>query len=448
MYLAERENDNFVLNVSKVFSSRILIRVLSLGTSIIIARILGPGGQGVVTLVLMVPFSLSIIGEIGIESANIYYTSKKGIKRENIIGNSLLLSILWTLFLVAVLILVIPYIHDKFLQGTDLSLIFIALLIFPIDFFVTTLRGVIIGEHRVNFYNMLFIINITATFIFTALLVLLFKIGVLGAVIANLSGSLAGALLIYFGYLLKEKVRVRFSFPDLRKQLFYGVMPYFANLFGFLNYRIDIFIVSYFLDIRQVGYYALAIALTSKIHELPQSIMTIFFPLTSSQSEAEKLVYTPNIFRKSGFLMIFLGVVIIALARPGIIFVFGRDFIDSVVAFILLVLGRIIIRGNVGILSSDICGRGKPYIITLISAVLLPISIGLNILLIPIYGIVGAAFVSIIVSTIQEVAVIFAYLRVSNVNFSDLIMNYSDIRFVFSEIKGYTGRLLHGRLKG
>ncbi|MGQ9706699.1 MAG: oligosaccharide flippase family protein [bacterium] len=446
--MAEQVHDNFVINVSKVFSTRILIRILSLGTSIIIARLLGPEGQGLVSLVLMVPFSLSVIGEIGIESANIYFTSKKSIKREYIVGNSFFLSLTWTLFLVAIVIVVIPFIHDKFLQRADLTLIFFALLIFPIDFFVASLRGVIIGEHRVNFYNLLFIINITATFIFTVILVLLLKIGVIGAILANLIGSMSGAVLIYIGYLLKEKVNIKISISELKKQFVYGIMPYLANLFGFLNYRIDIFIVSYFLDIRQVGYYALAIALTSKIHELPQSIMTIFFPLTSSQSDDEKRIYTPNIFRKSGLLMLVLGLAIIAVAKPGITFIFGYEFSESVIAFILLVIGRIMIRGNVGILSSDICGRGKPYIITWISAVLLPISIGLNILLIPKYGIIGAAFVTIIVSTIQEIMVIEAYLRISEGNFKDLILSIYDIKYMFSIVKDFTLRVIHSIVRG
>jgi len=409
---------------------------------------LGPSGQGVVSLVLMVPFFLFSVGELGMETANIYYTSKKEIKRQFIVGNSIILSFTWTLLLFAIVIAIIPLIHSTFLQNVNTTLIFIALLIFPLDFFVASLRGVIIGEHRVNFYNLIFILNIISTFVLTAVLVLFLKIGVLGAVLANLSGSLAGVVLIFFGYLIKEKVDIRLSIREMKKQLVYGVMPFLANLFGFLNYRIDIFIVSYFLDIKQVGYYALAIALTSKIQELPQSIMTIFFPLTSSQSDEEKTIYTPNIFRKSGFLMILLGLAIIALAKPGIIFIFGHEFSESVMAFILLVIGRIMIRGNVGILSSDICGRGKPYIITWISGLLLPLSIGLNIFLIPRYGIVGAAIASIIISTIQEIAVSIAYIRVSNAKLGDLILNLSDIKYMFSIIKDFTLKVVHNVIKG
>lgn len=418
-----------------------LVRLLSLGTSVIIARVLGPEGQGIVSLTLMVPFALAVIGELGIESANVFYTSRGKIDRKYAVGNSIFLTFTWTLLLIAIFLLALPFVRDRFLQGIDIGLILIALLIFPLDFFMSSIRGVIISEHRINLYNAIFIINIALTFIFTAILVLFMNIGVYGAVIANLSGSMAGALLVYFGYLVRTRLKHALSFTDMKRQVSYGLMPYLANLFSFLNYRLDIFIISYFLDVKEVGYYAVAVALTSRLHELPQSIMTIFFPLTSAQSEEEKLQYTPNVFRKTGLLMLLVGVVIIAVARPGIVFVLGDRFLPSVMPFILLVIGRIIIRGNVGILSSDICGRGKPYIITIISSILLPISIGANIMLIPRYGIIGSAIASIIVAIIHEVMVSLAYLRVSGSYFGVLLPDFRDVADIFREGKDYLFRL-------
>ena len=81
-------------NSTITFSSRILIFVLGLGTSIIVARTLGPKGKGIYTLILLIPTVMLRLGTLGIEVANVYFTGSKKYKIEDIVSNSLLSSLL------------------------------------------------------------------------------------------------------------------------------------------------------------------------------------------------------------------------------------------------------------------------------------------------------------------------------------------------------------------
>ena len=68
----------FTQDVFYTFSTQIIIFIGAAVTSIMIARMLGPSGKGVVAIAMIVPQLIAIIGGLGINIANTYYAGRPG----------------------------------------------------------------------------------------------------------------------------------------------------------------------------------------------------------------------------------------------------------------------------------------------------------------------------------------------------------------------------------
>jgi len=241
--------------------------------------------------------------------SNVYFTANKKYKIEDIVGNSFFCSISFGVILI-LLFYPVTYlsIFQDFLVKNKLNLLYIYLLVFilPVSFASLFLRNVLLGNHNIKFYNLLSFIEGLLQLITFFVFLVIFKKGVFGAVLASLVTTflMLGMSLL----LLKKVVRLKFSFE---KVLFvdlinYGYKGYLGNLAQFLNYRLDMFFVGFFLGAVQVGYYAISVAVVERLWLLPQSIATVLFPKVSSSNEQESNILTPRIARHTLFISAFL----------------------------------------------------------------------------------------------------------------------------------------------
>lgn len=67
----------FTIDTSITFGTRVSQLALSIGTSIIVARVLGPQGKGNYSLAVLLPFLLIGFGNLGIGQASVFHTCKK-----------------------------------------------------------------------------------------------------------------------------------------------------------------------------------------------------------------------------------------------------------------------------------------------------------------------------------------------------------------------------------
>ena len=75
------------------FVAQITIFIFGFITHIILARVLGPSDRGTYALIILIPSILGLVGTVGIEISNVYYTAQKKYKLSDIISNSLISSI-------------------------------------------------------------------------------------------------------------------------------------------------------------------------------------------------------------------------------------------------------------------------------------------------------------------------------------------------------------------
>ena len=156
----------------------------------------------------------------------------------------------------------------------------------------------------------------------------------------------------------------------------------------------DTIMLTYFSGIKQVGLYNAALPTASLLHYFSLALATVLLPMSSelwSRGHKEQLRAGINLLYKYSFLII-IPFALIMVSFPEILLrmLFGNEYVPAATTLKILSIGTIfliIARVNFSILS----GIGKPKINAKIMWGVAVLNIMLNLMLIPFYGIIGAA---------------------------------------------------------
>jgi len=215
-------------------------------------------------------------------------------------------------------------------------------------------------------------------------------------------------------------VQMTFSIPAAKSTVRYGVKAYLANMIQFLNYRIDIFLINRLHVLEEVGYYSISVAMAEILLHIPYAVGTVVFPYVSNVSEEKANRTTPEVFRHMLFILIVTSAGFALCARLLFPLFFSDQFNAALKPFFILLPG-VVALGTSKVIVNDLAGRGRPLINTVVSGAALVLNIAVNLVLIPLYGISGAALTSAITYTLSSLALVIIFKRISGTGWKELI---------------------------
>jgi O-antigen/teichoic acid export membrane protein len=180
----------------------------------------------------------------------------------------------------------------------------------------------------------------------------------------------------------------------------------------FFNYRLDAFLVNFFLGPAGVGIYSVSVALAEMLWYLPNAVSFVIFPRAARTRPEAMNAFTPRVFRTTLALTALGGLALAALGRTLIVLIYGEAFAPAYGPLLALLPG-VVLLGGAKVLTNEIAGRGHPQYNSMASALGLGLTIFLDLLLIPRFGVLGAAIASSLAYAAIFVAAIVFYARVS-----------------------------------
>jgi len=190
----------------------------------------------------------------------------------------------------------------------------------------------------------------------------------------------------------------------------FGLPVLFTGIGGKVIGYLDTLILTYFGTLEQVGVYNAILPSAMLFLFVGTSLSAVVFPMTSelfAKKDFKRLTAGINLLHKYTFL--FMSTMILALFSFAKLFItlsFGLKFNVGTVSFQILLVG-VLFYIIAGINNNMISGIGKPKVVTITIVIAALINVTLNVILIPIYGIIGAAiatsvsyFIVFIISTI------------------------------------------------
>lgn len=279
---------------------------------------------------------------------------------------------------------------DVFLE-TKMVLVWLILIIMA---FSKLQHAIILG--RSNFKVANFFTSIQHSIFLVGVLVIIREqyISIEGALIAYLISSAVGLLLnlgyVFFMRDLGGLVRVGF-YQYSKIMMSYGVRVQAANIAAFLNYRADIIILNYFLDFSAVGIYRIIVDIVEKLWIFPVSIGKALFSIESgSGSDVAMTRRIRNAVHYSFYSTLIVVSASFLLANFFLPMASKEITADGVQAFQILLLG--VLAGSITkVLSMSFSARGRPGINSIQTLIIVALNIVLNLIFIPVFGLVGAA---------------------------------------------------------
>jgi len=222
----------------------------------------------------------------------------------------------------------------------------------------------------------------------------------------------------------------------LREIMAYASTCYLSNFTQFLNYRLDVFIVTYFAGLKALGLYTLAVSLGQMIWLVSKAAATVLLPNTAALQEAgaANAKRTAQITRVA-FAISLLSALLALFAAPLVPWIFGEEFRPSVAPLLWLLPG-IVAFSIANVIASYLAGIGKPHLNFYVSLAGLVVTIALDLLLIPRFSIAGAAIASTLSYATSTAVIIWFFLRVSNLKLRQiLLLTHEDVALGISLLR-------------
>ncbi len=404
----------FRRQVGATLFSQVAALFLIVANAAIIARVLGPAGKGAYTLATLAPTVLGLLLGLGLGVANAFFAGSRRFTVAQLTRNSTGFALLASAAgLMAVAVLARSGLLARLLPGVPITVATLALTIFPLALFTGFLTSTLQGIGRIYAVNVVTLGQALANLLLTMAFVLLLGWGLPGAVLA-FAGAAAVALLIAAHLLRADGGAYHPALESavLRPALSFGLRGYIGNVLQFFNYRLDAFLVNAFLGPAGVGIYSVSVSLAEMLWYLPNAVSFVIFPRAARTRPKEMNAFTPRVFRATLGLTA-LGGLALALLGPALIrLIYGPAFASAFLPLLALLPG-VVLLGGAKVLTNEIAGRGHPLYNSLASALGLVLTVGLDLYLIPRWGVLGAAVASSIAYAAIFVAALFFYARVS-----------------------------------
>ncbi|MDI6840306.1 MAG: flippase [bacterium] len=408
----------YIKDTKITFITQLIILIIGFIYSILIARILGPEGKGIATIAYLFPFIFSVIAGLGLDEGNIYMIAKDKNNHKTIFSNSFILGIIMSGISIFILYTYRDFFFTKVLKNLEYKHFIIITTSIPFFIFLIYSRALLQGHGDFVKFNLTFIIHHGLNFILCTFLIIKFKI--LGAIISILVSTMIAGIVVQF-YLLPYGRPGPPNLSLLKSTAWFGIRNKAGFIIDFVNKRLDMFILNYFKPIREVGYYSISVSFAEILYKLPEAFGMTLFPKVAKLSNNEGNEFTSLILKHTVFLM-FLGSILFALIIKPIIFLtVGKEFYLSITPFLILLPG-IIFMGITRIITSNFQGQGKPEYGTYITAVSAIFTISLDLLLIPKYGMIGAAIASTISYFVGASCSILIFIKRAKIKVKDVIL--------------------------
>ena len=385
----------FVGQVGTTLFAQLVVLVLALGQAAIVARWLGPEGKGVLALAQLLPGTLAIFLNFGINTANVYHVGSRRLDVAKLASNSMMFALIGSAIGIgAIAASAAGGWLGLLMPGVPIPLLLLAMASLPAFFIVGYSNSILQGLQRISTVNAVNIAQALLVLVLMGLLIVALGTGLLGAVVAFVAGGLVTSALV--GWLLYRQggaLIPRWSWPTVRVVLPFGLRGYAGQLLQFFNYRLDMFLVNFFLDPASVGIYSVSVRMAELLWYLPNAVGFVMFPRAASAKPAEMRSLTPRVLWATLALTTAGAVGLAILGRLLIVVIYSPAFLGAYAPLLALLPG-VVLLGGAKVLTNVIAGRGYPQYNSVNAGVSFLLTVVFDLLLIPAHGVLGASIAS------------------------------------------------------
>lgn len=393
------------------FAIRIAGAALAFLSQIILARLMGRFEYGVFVFVWVLMILFGNLACLGFPTAIIRFLplydasgNHDAIRGLNATARLFVLAVSGTLALIGA---VLVYAFRGAIEHYYVMPIFLGLIAVP----MIALGDVLDGTARARHWP---IMALSPTFLIRPTLILFFMIAAVLAgaprdAVTAMTAALAGAFTSVLLQYLVVTLRLRRHYPSGAKAIEFTAwlavaFPIFlVEGVGYLLTNSDVIVVGIFLDPEKVAVYFAAAKTMALVHfvyfAVKAAIGPRFAAIIAENDRSKLAAFATEATRWTFFPALAIGLTVLA-AGEFLLSLFGAAFTEGRVVMAILLAG-ILVRALVGPAEVLLTMADKQMLCVYLYAVALVANIGLNVVLIPHFGIEGAAIAGAVAMTIE-----------------------------------------------
>jgi stage V sporulation protein B len=392
-----QEAKKFALDVSHTFIASIINMLLVFVISIILARHLGAYDLGVYRLTYTFYGVATMVGALGIAVAVIKFVAEykdDEVNLNKIVSSAIITSLVAGVIMSLIIYLLSQTVADLFRTPEMKIQLMLLSPVFPFILVNSILYGTLNGLRKMKRYAIALILQQVLMTVSTVILIYR-DFGVSGAIISIVISSIVmSAYLIYscrgYFHLILDGY-----LETTKKLLTFGSQMFGANLINMINLQADVAFLGYFLTATNVGYYSAATGLSKFFLVVPQAIQTVSYPATSEYWTQKDIPGLKKMLDKSlkysALALMPAGLAIGFFAEDIVSRIYGQGFQQSALPLQILLLGTVIFGVACTSIGGSLAGINRPDLSLKAAGISAGANVILNIVLIPKFGIAGAA---------------------------------------------------------
>ena len=386
----------YLKNTSWLFAEKILRMTLGLFVGIWVARYLGPEQFGLFSYAQSFVALFAAFATLGLDGIVIRELIKDESQRDKLLGTAFTLKLMGGIAVLLFLAIAM------FFQSSDsLTTIFI---------FIIASATIFQSFNVIDFYFQSKVLS--KYVVYSNVLSLLISSIIKVVLILNEAPLIAFAWVVLFDSFI---LAIGFIYFYLKNELSFRMWRFnkeqavtllkdswpliLSGVAISIALRIDQVMIGHYLGVTSVGYYSAGVRLAEVAVFIPMMISQSLFPKIINMDfklELNKLVL---MIRFVFYMLVFMAVTVNIIASNVVEILYGAEYMDSYP--VLNILIWTIAWTYLGVISNQLILKENNQKIILIKQVSLTlINVVLNIMLIPLYGIVGAALATLIVDAL------------------------------------------------
>jgi O-antigen/teichoic acid export membrane protein len=370
--------------------------LVSLGlATLLVARVNGPAGVGVYALLRVLPGLAGVVLSAGLPGAVAFFLSGPARSDRRLPLTLLSMAAVAGTVGAALWALAAPVLTHVFFRGVSSALVATAGLIVLTKLLVATSKSASQGSGDLHGSNRIIVLE---ELTFLAVYVVVVGVGARGifAIVAGLILADLGTGLVGWARLSRRDFFKSVGRPSLslaRRVASFGVRGQVGGVIALLNLRLDFAILGALAGPATLGTYAVASKYAELVRLLPLAIFWVFYPRYATDGHRVAARRAGQLIPRSGALVA-AGILPLALGAIFLIpALFGPAFTAAILPAQILLIG-LAGEGVGGVITAFLYGTGRPGLNSLAYGAGLVGTVGLDLLLIPRYGAIGAAIAS------------------------------------------------------
>ncbi len=407
------------------FAARGVSFVVSVATSIVVARALGPSLKGAYNLVILILGAVSLLLLFGLGSAAVYYGARDPSRLPELTGNAFIAGlVLGVLGLAITELLTLNPTFQAYLKDNNISLLLLRRVAFliPVMQMQAYLQEMLRAAGKIVAYNLVGIAQALAGLLAALVFVLVLRLQLEGALLAWAVATTATFLVTAVLALQATDRRIGVNLQVLLESLTYGIRLYPGNIAQFFNYRLSVFLIGAFLSSQEIGWYVTGTSLVERIWEIPHAIRTaLLYQVAANKQPESSHQATARANRMMLGLLALICAFMALISSPLVRLMYGDAFTPAV-PIVQVLLPGVWALSSSKLLAAHLAGTGRPEVGTIGALVSLIATAALNLLLIPPLGILGSAIATSVAYALSSLVIIVAFLGASKLTLLEALV--------------------------